>query len=278
MIIYNIDNFEVQDNDSFIIGSFESFHLGHFQLLKNISTNSGRKIIICFNNEELMPKFGKYFFTDNFAKYTTLSSLGIDGVIELNFSKVSLMDGKDFLEKIFLNKAVNITVGKDFKFGKGAKYVAEDIAQILPNAKVSVLDLYKVKNVKISTKDLKDLLEFGDIEKLNLLLPRNYAFSGTFNAPNLLEVSQKLTPLHSGIYVVLIKSPIMVYYGVIHQSLDSNKYIYLIDKDTKFPQKQRLLVELITKIKTITSKPNDIVSEEDIQKAKSYFIKNKNLI
>ncbi|UUM19693.1 MULTISPECIES: FAD synthase [unclassified Mycoplasma] len=278
MIIYNIDNFTIQPNDNFIIGSFESFHMGHFQLLKNISSNSGRKIVICFNNEEFMPKFGKVFFTDNFAKYTTLASLGINAVIELNFSKISLMDGKDFLNKIFSNHQVNITVGKDFRFGRGAKYTAQDIEHILPNAKVNVLDLYKVQNVKISTKDLKDLLEFGDIDKLNLLLPKNYSFSGFFTGSNIVQTHEKIAPIHPGIYIVLIKSPIVVYYGVLHQSLDQNKYLHLIDSEIKFPQKQQLLVEVIAKLKIITSKPQDLVTEQDLCDAKSYFIENKNMI
>ncbi|VEU76164.1 FAD synthase [Mycoplasmopsis columboralis] len=278
MLIYDINNFEIKENDNFILGAFESFHMGHFQLLKTIHANKGRKIIVCFNNEDLMPKFGKSFFTDNFAKYTNFATLGFDAVVELNFKDISLMDGKDFLINLFKDAPINLVVGKDFRFGKGAQYKAEDIKNILTNANVTIVDLYKIQNVKISTKDLKDLLEFGEVDKLNLLLPKNYSFSGLFKDPNLIETSKELAQLHSGIYCVLIKTHLMVYYGLLHHNLSSQKEITLIDTPMKFNQNQRLLVEVLSLQRLIISQNEDKIKDSDLHEGKSYFLKNKNLI
>lgn len=36
LIIYKFDQWTPQENDNYIIGAFEAFHLGHFQLYKKI--------------------------------------------------------------------------------------------------------------------------------------------------------------------------------------------------------------------------------------------------
>lgn len=62
LIIYKFDQWTPQENDNYIIGAFEAFHLGHFQLYKKLLNNSGRKVIVTFNNENLY-KDANYFFS-----------------------------------------------------------------------------------------------------------------------------------------------------------------------------------------------------------------------
>ncbi|WP_025755265.1 FAD synthase [Mycoplasmopsis cricetuli] len=278
MKIYNLKNFNPEDGDNFILGSFEAFHLGHFQLYKQIQNQPGRKIIVTFNNEKLMPKFNTKIFTDNFSKYTIFADLNFDCTVELNFNEISLMNGIDFLLELTKNKKVFIVVGKDFRFGKNAKYQAKDIANILPNAKVKLVELYKFKNVKISTKDLKDQLEFGEVEFLNLLLPYNYCFSGILDFDDEIKVIENLTILHPGVYVIFLRTEIIVYYAVLKVAFNKKITFKLIDSQINLKLKQRILIEVLTKIRLITQSINDVITEEDLKVAKSYFLNNKNLL
>ncbi|MCU9935733.1 hypothetical protein NWP96_00815 [Mycoplasmopsis cynos] len=68
LLIYNWDNFDSKINDNFIIGSFESFHLGHYQIYKVsfwFIKNNGRIILITFNQETFEFKNKGSFFQSN---------------------------------------------------------------------------------------------------------------------------------------------------------------------------------------------------------------------
>ncbi|UWV77191.1 hypothetical protein [Mycoplasmopsis cynos] len=72
LLIYNWDNFDSKINDNFIIGSFESFHLGHYQIYKvafeTHKKNNGRIILITFNQETFEFKNKGSFFQSNQAQ------------------------------------------------------------------------------------------------------------------------------------------------------------------------------------------------------------------
>lgn len=271
MDIYKLNNFRAQDGDNFIIGSFESFHIGHYQLFKNIRNNPGRKIIVTFNNELGMPKFNGQIFMDNYAKYTLLASQGFDAAIELNFNEISQLDGKDFLRKIIQNAHnLTISVGKDFRFGKNAHYQASDI-QKFTNAEVFLNDLYKFKNVKISTSHLKNLLEYGQIDLLNILLVDNYSFGARIQDKTLLQVHEKLASMHSGIYSTLVHDGILSYFAILHINFENQRQILLIDAKNNFSNKQ-VLIEVLHTIRLITQKAQEQILEQDILQAKNYFV------
>ncbi|MHA0272551.1 FAD synthase [Mycoplasma sp. 48589B] len=273
LIIYNFGEFESKDGDNFILGSFESFHLGHYQLLKQALANGGRVILVCFNAEKGMPKFNNSIFMDNYAKYEQLARLPIDMVVQLEFDKVSHLEGPEFLSALAQGKKVTFIGGEDFKFGsKGAwnlEYFQTD--EYLANYKIQIVPLLNDSNVKISTSKLKESLEFGYIDLVNSLLAYDYAFSGIIMT-NKITVNEKLAKIHPGLYASLFHIGEFVYYGILHINKNNERLIHLFDYEIndKF-NNERVVTEVKKQVRIITSNFDDIINLNDIKIAKNYF-------
>ncbi|MFA7732784.1 FAD synthase [Mycoplasmopsis synoviae] len=272
LIIYKFDQWTPQENDNYIIGAFEAFHLGHFQLYKKLLNNSGRKVIVTFNNENLY-KDANYFFQDNHSKYLNFAKLNIDCVVELDFQDIKNQSGQDFINKLTNNLPAKVIVGKDFRFGKNAKYKASDLSLINPNLQVEILEFYKFNNSKISTSELKQLVEFGDIKLLNSLLVYNYNFSGTLNIDASVELNPNLTPLHSGIYLAKFVIKNFLYYGLFIKEFNKNCYIYIFDLDLDIKIEQIIDIEIFYNLKLITKDESKYLNDDLIEMAKKLMLK-----
>ncbi|SJZ45526.1 FAD synthase [Mycoplasmopsis verecunda] len=274
LIIYDLDDFITMENDNFILGSFESFHLGHYQLLKEAQSNGGRIILVCFNAEKGMPKFKKKIFTDNYAKYEQLARLPFDAIVQLDFNRIKHLSGEDFLLALAQNHYVNFIAGSDFRFGNNASFTLEDFdnEEYYSKFKIQQVDLLQDINSKISTSKLKESLEFGDINFINSLLVFNYAFSGILNEPNIIKTIDNLCKIQSATYCALFHIGEFVYYGVMHISLSGVRTLKLIKYEINDTvMNTRVVVEVVSKIRTIISNYDDYINDEDMQRAQDYF-------
>ncbi|WP_426460983.1 FAD synthase [Mycoplasma hafezii] len=276
ILVIPFESFTPQENDAFIIGSFESFHKGHFLLYQEmLQKEKGRKILVTFSNEDLMPKFKKQVFTDNNAKYLTMAQLEIDAIVELVFSKVALLSGEEFLQKLTNNLKCQIIVGADFKFGRNASCDASDIQRILPNAEVHAYKPYLDNNQKVSTSKLKEELYVGNVQYVNELLPvSEYAFSAYYKKDEPLQTFKYLTAMHPGIYLAITQIDNMCFYVLLHVNMQQERFIHPIDLDNlNIKDNQMILVTVLNKVRLIISKQKDNVMELDYLSAKEQFNK-----
>lgn len=144
-------------NNTLIIGSFESFHKGHYKLYKKAKKIKGNTNFLIIN---LLNEMSSYFYNIENRKYI-IGKLANTYVYDLDIYKNNI-EAEDFIDMI-KNKydPTHIVVGSDFKFGRNRK---GNISLLKKHFKVKVIKVY---NWKISTSKIAVLLKERKIVKAN---------------------------------------------------------------------------------------------------------------
>ncbi|MBO5713944.1 MAG: riboflavin biosynthesis protein RibF [Clostridia bacterium] len=203
------------------LGHFDSVHIGHRKVIKTakqladfydanlvVYTFSGNLKSVTLNSSE------RVVYTDS-ERENIYKTLGVDDVVFLKVTPKLLSTKKlAFLNSI--NKKFNVTAyvcGEDYRFGKDR---CGDVDYIRKFAQkhgqtLTVCQLIKDQDKKVSTSMIKSFLLDGDLEKANLLLGENYTVSGKvikdrgvgqsigFPTANLL-IDKERVKLKSGVY------------------------------------------------------------------------------
>ncbi|MEA4162924.1 FAD synthase [Mycoplasma sp. 4404] len=276
LLIYDLDDFETKDNDIFLLGEFNSFHLGHYQLYKKAielkkQNEDSRVILVCFNSDKLLPKDNGTSFTDKNAKYMQLTQLNLDSIIELDFEAIRNWDGILFLNKLGQNKKVTFISGEDYKCGHRASYnfeLAKNENTLNKNYSFITEPTQKVQNVKISTSKLKESIEFGDLDFVNSLLVFNYAISCNVNSDLIITKSENLVNIHPGVYSGVIYFEDLVIYASILIDLDHSIYLDLFNFELEDLADSQIVIEFRKVVRLIKNEYEAFLSDTDIAKSK----------
>ncbi len=208
------------------LGFFDCIHIGHRNLVRealrcaNAGVNGAKcSALMTFSNDpnEVLSKTKQiYDFED---RCQVLDNLNIDVVIGAKFDcEFSNLTPQDFLDKLTSNFNIKvIIVGADYTFGKCAKGDVQFLREycVSKSIMLNVLPFEKVGGVKLSTRNLKSLVENGDVECLNKLLSEPFFIRGEvqharhagtgmgFPTANIAMPSSRL-PLDCGIYATKI--------------------------------------------------------------------------
>jgi len=192
MKIYkSLDDFPEIQRPVVTIGTFDGVHLGHRKILerlKNIAhTIQGETVLVTFwphPKMVLFPKDHGIKLLSTFdEKAALLENLGIDHLISIPFDKeFSLMESKDFIEKILVNKIKTrkLVIGYDHRFGRGREGGFEHLQaeQERYNFDLEEIPRKDIDNIGISSTKIRKSLESGDILKANEFLGRPYFLQG----------------------------------------------------------------------------------------------------
>jgi len=209
------------------LGTFDGLHVGHRKLIDNLIVNCKKRnlksVVYTFSNHPREYTLGlripKIISLDE--KIHIFSSMGIDYLILLKFDNFQRDIDADYFIKDFICKKLNvkfITVGFDYRFGKNAngdgnlfkKYSSE------VGYEIDIVESVNYNEEKISSTLIRNMLYDGEIEKANLLLGRNYSFSGEvihgkklgrklgFPTANI-YVNENMNLIKSGVYLSRIK-------------------------------------------------------------------------
>ncbi|UUM20471.1 hypothetical protein NPA13_00385 [Mycoplasma sp. 2045] len=276
LLIYDLDDFETKDNDIFLLGEFNSFHLGHYQLYKKAielkkQNEDSRVILVCFNSDKLLPKDNGTSFTDKNAKYMQLTQLDLDSIIELDFEAIRNWDGILFLNKLGQNKKVTFISGEDYKCGHRASYnfeLAKNENTLKENYSFITEPTQKIQNVKISTSKLKESIEFGDLDFVNSLLVFNYAIGCNVNSDLIITKSANLVNIHPGVYSGVIYFEDLVIYASILIDLDHSIYLDLFNFELEDLADSQIVIEFRKVVRLIKNEYEAFLSDTDIAKSK----------
>ncbi|WP_117275042.1 FAD synthase [Mycoplasmopsis edwardii] len=278
--IYSLKNFETLQNDIFMLGSFESFHLGHYQIYKkaqSLKKENQRLILVTFKQETFDFKNKGSFFQSNNANYFNLVELEFDAVLEIDFQEIKNLQALEFLNLLKKDKAINLCFGQDFKLGKDKQALNEIDLKLIHNINLHMVEIFKFKNKKISTSFLKELVTFGDIKFLNELLVYNFTIEADLKENELTANRKQLLP-HAGFYVAKVYLNNLIYFSIIQVNKQNKLKWHLIDLDELFQNSikdGKMYIELLDKIHLTVSDYDDFLQEEFKEKAKKYFLESQ---
>lgn len=206
------------------LGNFDGIHLGHQQLLQALKLEAKRLQLpsavltfepspqLYFSHQRHFPRL--MYFRE---KWLTLQENQIDYVICLRFKeKLAALPANDFVHNILIKQlgVKSLIIGEDFRFGAKRLGDVDLLRQLGKQYSFTVREQpsFKVDDERISSTQIRQVLEKGDIVKATRLLGHPYFLCGKvmrgdqrgqilgFPTANI-DLRSKPVPL-SGIFVV----------------------------------------------------------------------------
>jgi len=189
-IIKGFENFRPKFDHSIVaIGNFDGVHAGHQKILKFLSQKAKKlglfSLVLTFSPhpEKILGEKRIKMIQTLDERVKEIEKFGIQAVLIVSFDqKLSSLSGKEFVQKILLNKlkAKAVVVGENFRFGKNR---AGDISLLQQMASRFDFQVHSIPAVSkqgmiASSSLIRSLLREGKIEKANLLLGRPYEIEG----------------------------------------------------------------------------------------------------
>ncbi|GBF81290.1 bifunctional riboflavin kinase/FAD synthetase [Aphanothece sacrum] len=225
---------EVLTPTAIALGNFDGIHLGHQQVLAPIlyppETILSLKsppypTIVTFtpHPQEFFSGQPRQLLTPLWEKVQHLEQLGIVQLVQLPFDReLAVLSPQEFVANILVKQlqTKTISIGQDFRFGRGRMGTAEDLQEIAASFGVSVhITSLKTDDspstTRISSSLIRQCLTDGNIPQANLMLGYSYSLIGTvvpgqqmgrtlgFPTANLKLPSNKFIPRH-GVYCVRV--------------------------------------------------------------------------
>jgi riboflavin kinase/FMN adenylyltransferase len=209
------------------LGNFDGVHLGHQQVLKQITIPCPDRpchpTVVSFDPHPraFFSGQGQPLLTPRQEKAQLLEQLGIDQLVLLPFSPaLAQLSPKEFIETILIQQlqAQRISVGADFRFGHQRQGTVQDLQALASRwgIQVDVAQLQQEQGQRISSSQIRQALEQGQVETAQQWLGRPYSLTGTvttgqklgqqlgFPTANLQLPADKLLP-RWGVYAVQIQ-------------------------------------------------------------------------
>ncbi len=261
MIVTNYPNKLTSKKTTLILGSFESFHMGHLSLIEKAKEFKKPIVVMLFENPSALPGASKKEYQPLDIRIQNLSDLGIEFAMVVKFgTKVSSLKGKTFLDKIIkLTGAVNLISGEDFALGKGRDLKAKDI----PN--INIVKAYKSKSgKKISTSLLKELLPLGEVLLLKKLATSPYKNRFQIRPDNTFTFKDSIA-LHTGVYATFTLVNDIRYWSYVEIGIDT-KPVLTVPQLKLTNQPYEAIIEFHNLTKIIVKKSENKTTEKDIEK------------
>ena len=185
------------------IGTFDGVHRGHHRVisqLKEIANREhGESVIFTFDPH---PRLVIAPDKENLRLLTTLdektelfASMGIDHLIVFPFTKeFSRLTYTEFIQKILVNKIGihRLVVGYDHRFGKNREGTYEILQEMAHkfNFGIDQLDVLSIDSTHISSTQIRNALQKGDITTANRFLGYSFQLHGQVVQGN--QIGRKL--------------------------------------------------------------------------------------
>lgn len=162
------------------LGDFDGVHLGHRLLLKTAVKNDCGFTPAVYTFSENCK--GARVITSQAEKEKLLRDLGIKKVIFDDFEKVRKLSPREFAVKI-LFKSLNagaVVCGRDFRFGENAKGDVDMLRGLCGSygVKLYTVEQYLFMNEKLSSSNIRSMIEAGDMQLAAKALGRDFSITG----------------------------------------------------------------------------------------------------
>jgi riboflavin kinase/FMN adenylyltransferase len=145
------------------IGTFDGVHLGHREVIRDMDT------VLTFDPHPLaviaphaVPKLLQTFPL----KRDLIQGLGVEDLVVIPFNRsFAEHSAEEFVEDVLVKRldASHVSVGENFRFGKGAKGDAEFLRS-RPEFETRVVPLVEVAGETVSSSHIRGLVAAGDVK------------------------------------------------------------------------------------------------------------------
>ncbi len=229
MRVYNsIEEVPFIGNAVVTIGNFDGVHLGHAHILKSLvrqESEGFQSMVITMwpHPRKVLNPDAKdlRFLTTIEEKITLLREIGIDHLLIIPFTPAfSEQTALSFLQDILITKigAKRIVLGYDNRFGKNREGGIDFLSKYTSTFGFELEEISKqeVDSLAVSSSQIRQDLETGQLEDAKNLLGRNYSLSGKvvegkklgrtigFPTANILILNEEKLIPKNGVYAVLV--------------------------------------------------------------------------
>jgi riboflavin kinase / FMN adenylyltransferase len=159
------------------IGTFDGVHLGHREVIRGSDT------VLTFDphplsviHPEATPKLLNTFPV----KRDLIEALGVEELVVIPFDKgFSEQSAEDFVKDVLIGRlgAERVSVGENFRFGKGARGTAEFLRSH-DEFETNVTPLVEVRGEAVSSTQIRGLVAAGEVKEAAEFLGGPFLFEG----------------------------------------------------------------------------------------------------
>ncbi len=230
-----IKNLEYLKNLSIALGFFDGVHAAHQKVIASAVDYAGKNglksAVITFKNHPVcyLKNVQPSYICQREFSYKLIENLGIDYLIELDFTMISGLSAVDYLEKILIKYFSPKAIFTGFNHTFGAKRSGD--AKFLTDNSVKYGYEYfeippqKINSEIVSSSKIRDYIKCGNVESANAMLGREFSVSGEviegnkigrtigFPTANILY-PQNIIELPNGVYGVKVLAGGKEYRGI----------------------------------------------------------------
>ena len=172
----------VQKPAAVALGLFDGVHQGHRAVLQAALRQKKNGLIpsaFTFHPALVTHKgAGGFIYPTDLKTWILEQECGMERIYAPPFDLVSGLSGDEFAKTILRGRmdAAFVACGQDFRFGKDARWDTQDLQQLGEKYgfAVEVVDEVRLGGAVIASRDIRQLLENGDLKTANQLLGSPY--------------------------------------------------------------------------------------------------------
>jgi riboflavin kinase / FMN adenylyltransferase len=159
------------------IGTFDGVHRGHRAVIEGADT------VLTFDPHPLSvirPEATPKLISPFSVKRDLIAALGVDELVIIPFDgRFAEQSADEFVQEILIRRlgAERVSVGENFRFGKGAKGTAE-LLESLPAFETNVERLVEAEGETISSSHIRGLVAAGEVREAAEFLGGPFLFEG----------------------------------------------------------------------------------------------------
>lgn len=159
------------------IGTFDGVHVGHRKVIEGCDT------VLTFDPHPLSvvrPEAAPKLITPFSVKRDIIGGLGVEELVVIPFDDdFRSKSAEEFVEQVLIEKlgAIEVSVGENFSFGKGAEGNVE-MLRGRPEFTTRVAPLVEVDGEAVSSTQIRALVASGDVEKAARMLGGPFIVEG----------------------------------------------------------------------------------------------------
>jgi riboflavin kinase / FMN adenylyltransferase len=159
------------------IGTFDGVHLGHREVIRGADT------VLTFDPHPLSvirPEATPKLISTFPVRRDLIAGLGVEELVVIPFDKsFSEQSAEDFVQHVLLDGlgAAEVSVGENFRFGKGARGTPEFLSEH-DEFETRVVPLVEAAGETVSSSHIRGLVAAGEVDQATEFLGRPFLFEG----------------------------------------------------------------------------------------------------